>query len=91
MNIYAPLQLNAQHEMKYCAARGLFALRHKSKSTYCPLHTNKCYRLEPAGYFNLVVCSNLKIPVNLGMQAHCFSCWGILRNIFDVFSFYFFI
>lgn len=41
MNIYAPLQLNAQHEMKYCAARGLFALRHKSKSTYCPLHTNR--------------------------------------------------
>lgn len=41
MNLYAPGQLNAQHKMKYCAARGLFALRDKSKSAYCPLHTNR--------------------------------------------------
>lgn len=41
MNIYATLQLNPHYEMKYCAARGLFALRHKSKSTYCSLHTDR--------------------------------------------------
>lgn len=84
MNIYGPLQLNAQHEMKYCAAWGLFALRHKSKSTYCQLHT-KCYRLEPAGYFNLLVCSNLKIPVNVGMCTRFCSRGNLL-----CFSLYFF-
>lgn len=40
MNIYATLQLNSQHEMKYCAAWDLFALRHKSKSTYCSIHAD---------------------------------------------------
>lgn len=72
------MQLNAQHEMKYCAAWGSFALRRKSESTYCPLHTNNT-TTEPAcasGYKLPVCFIFLKIPDYLGF---CQVTWG---NVF---------
>lgn len=52
---------------------GLFALRHKSKSTYCPLHTNRnTTGLDLQATSMLQVCSGLEILVHLGLRARWF-------------------
>lgn len=98
MNIYGALQLNAQHEMKYCAAWGLFAVRHKSKSTYCPLHTNGsttsldlqatsiCCSIQVWGHKFMYICMHIVSAARATSGTFLFSSFSqfiMISHVFD--------